>query len=270
MSSAEELAQETSSENEDDLTPSQNKKRSLETQKSTEYFYSLLRVAETKEKILEAFQHFYSENSYQCNLMINKARKYFKLNARTSRSRRKNLADPEIAELFMRIRNLEDSNMPSFLSFMQGDGQKKKKARLVVPECRENLSSSNDSNNVALMATTATTDEIRLLLQQLHGKLPRNKRIEIMDGGAKEYREDLWNTIRQKTNELAATTCNPHGSTYSVLAEIDPRSLSPRLFLILSLTLTLSVSVSSLEMEFSSSGKVFSKIQMSINNVTLG
>jgi hypothetical protein len=100
MSREGELAQATSSENEDNLTPSQNKKRSLETQKSTEYFYSLLRVAETKEKILEAFQHFYSENSHQCNLMINKAKKYFKLNTRTSRSRRKNLADPEIAELF--------------------------------------------------------------------------------------------------------------------------------------------------------------------------
>jgi hypothetical protein len=113
------------------------------------------------------------------------------------------LADPEIAELFLRIRNLEDRNMPSFLSsIMSRRWAKREKGemRLVVhSECRENLFSSNDPNNVALLATTATTDdEIRHLLHSsLHGRLRRKRRIEIMDGGAEEYREDLRKTIRE-------------------------------------------------------------------------
>jgi hypothetical protein len=60
-----------------------------------------------------------------------------------------------------------------------------------------------------------------------------------MDGGAKDHREVLF-IQSGKDQEVGG---NPHGSTDSVLAELDPRSLlSPSLCVFVSLSLSLSIS----------------------------
>ena len=82
---------------------------------------------------------------------------------------------------------------------------------------------ASSSNNVALMISSVVHPDIIHLMSQVSGALPIENRRDVLDSGAPQYREGLWDQIQILSNSLAPTMRNDHKEKFSALSSIDPR-----------------------------------------------
>lgn len=195
-------------------------------------FENDLLIAQNADDIRTAYDQVVSTNvQAEASLALNKLKKgLFNLTPPliSEKIRNKSARDLKTAEreeIFRQCSKVPRNQWRSFIQQCLSSKigiSKTQPIRDIIPETAFEF--SQDSQNLACLASCISIDEIRNELHQIFSGLPRNQSIDVQSTiGADRLVENQWNDVLQKVSEFTPTLTNNHSSKYHQLALLDPR-----------------------------------------------
>lgn len=165
------------------------------------------------------------------SLVMNRIKKYLGNNGKITQTLQKKSAAAldvsEIDHIFSKVGEIPAGNWQQFINSLVFSRIALKKTNICSDineeDFMETTLMTQESQNVACLATLLKNDEILNLMNTIHTGLPQANIIDtLVNVGGKQAMNIQWNSVLDLCNPLIPTLSNDHSSNYRCLSDINP------------------------------------------------
>lgn len=203
-------------------------------------FLQAIQCSNTGEDIIQSFSRLFEVNQYQFSILLKRLRRGLVelkvLSGPENENIQKcNLSSPVVVEIFSKLHTLDKKQFFTAKSSILAPEKKSALHAVVIPDDDPLIvqkKKAKEIDNIGLVAVSFNDDEIRMWIDSVYVQIEPHQVISTLSCDGKHWRDQIWDKIYLKANEIAPTMVNCHVEEYEALKDIDPRYLNNFIFFI--------------------------------------